>query len=76
MDEQHRWHAIMKPCVLGLVPQQLHCDNGTHASANSRQDEQCALRCSSSTAPCSQLVEPICSKDNDVDDNAIYDDYS
>lgn len=76
MDEQHRWHAIMKPCVLGLMSQQLHCDNRTHATANGRQDEQCALRCTSSTASGLQLVEPICCKDNDVDDNAIYDDYS
>ena len=76
MDEQHRWHAIMKPCVLGLVPQQLHCDNGTHASANGRQDEQCALRYSSSTASGLQLVDTIHRKRNDVDDDAIYDDYS
>ena len=76
MDEQHRRHAIMKPCVLGLMSQQLHGNYCAHATANGRQDEQCALRYSSSTAPCVQLVDTIHRKRNEVDDNAIYDDYS
>lgn len=76
MCEQHHWYSIMKPCVLGLMSQQLHGNYCAHATANGRQDEQCALRCSSSTAPGLQLVDTIHRKRNEVDDNAIYDDYS
>ena len=60
MCEQHHWYSIMKPCVLGLMSQQLHRDNSAHAAANGGQDEQYALGSASATASGSQLVNPIC----------------